>query len=209
MEMNLVKKYFIPINRNKTQKVYEHKEQIMTLNKNQVVTGECRLSFVHLFEPTAMKEGDTPKYSVTAIIPKTDTKTVEAIRAAIKAAAEAGAQKHFGGRVPTNVNHTFKDGDTETDDLGELKNVKYPEYKGNYYIRLSTKFQPKVLDANRQEIIDPTEVYSGMYGKVSMTFFAYSGDGRRGVSAVLNNVMKTRDGEPLTSMLMGDEFDAE
>lgn len=177
------------------------------MNKNQVVTGECRLSFVNVFEPKAVKEGDKAKYSVTAIIPKTDTKTVAAIKAAIQAAAEAGAQKHFGGRVPASVNNTFKDGDTDVDDLGELKNLKYPEYKGNYFIRLSTIYKPKVLDANRNEIIDPTEVYSGMYGKVSMTFFAYSGDGRRGVSACLNNVLKTRDGEPLTSQLMGDEFD--
>lgn len=180
----------------------------MSLNKNQVVTGECRLSFVNLFEPKKMNDSDKDaKYSVTAIIPKDDTKTVNAIKTAIQVAAEAGAQKHFGGRVPTNVNNTFKDGDTEVDDLGELKNIKYPEYKGHYYIRLSTRFRPKVLDANRQEIIDPTEVYSGCYGRVSMTFFAYSGDGRRGVSAVLNNVMKTRDGEPLTSQLMGDEFE--
>ena len=178
-----------------------------TLNKNQIVTGEARLSFVNLFEPKAIGDNEVPKYSVTVIIPKSDTKTIEAIKAAIQAAAEAGAQKHFGGRVPTAVNNTFKDGDTEVDDLGELKNVKSPEYKGNYFIRLSTKFKPKVLDANRQEILDPTELYSGCYGKVSMTFFAYSGDGRRGVSAVLNNVMKTRDGEPLTSQLTGDEFD--
>lgn len=178
-----------------------------TLNKNQVVTGEARLSFVNLFEPKKIGENDKDaKYSCTVIIPKSDTRTIEAIKAAIQAAAEAGAQKHFGGRVPTNVNNTFYDGDTATDDMGELKNIKYPEYAGNYFIRVSTKFKPKVLDANRQEIIDPTEVYSGMYGRVSMTFFAYSGDGRRGVSAVLNNVMKTRDGEPLTSQLSGDEF---
>lgn len=178
-----------------------------TLNKNQVVTGECRLSFVRLFEPAKVKDTDKDaKYSCTAIVPKKDTKTIEAIQAAIKAAAESGAQKHFGGRVPTNVNHTFKDGDTDVDDLGELKKIKYPEYENSYFIRLSSKFKPKVLDANRNEIIDPTEVYSGMYGKVSMTFFAYSGDGRRGVSAVLNNVMKTRDGDPLTSQLSGDEF---
>ena len=177
------------------------------MTNTQVVTGKCRLSFVNLFEPKAMKEGDTPKYSVTAIIPKSDTKTIEAIKAAIQAAAENGAQRHFGGRVPTNVNNTFKDGDTETDDLGELQKNKYPEYANSYYIRLSTKFKPKVLDANRQEIIDPTEIYSGCYGRVSMTFFAYSGDGKRGVSASLNNVMKLEDGEPLTNMLKGDEFD--
>lgn len=177
------------------------------MNKNQVVTGECRLSFVHVFEPQAAKEGAIPKYSLTAIIPKSDTKTIEAIKTAIQAAAEAGAQKHFGGRVPTAVNSTFKDGDTETNDLGELQSDRYPEYKGNYYIRLSTKFRPKVLDENRNEILDPTKVYSGVYGRVSMTFFAYSTEGKRGVSACLNNVMITRDGDPLTSMLQGDEFD--
>lgn len=180
----------------------------MALGDTQVVTGECRLSFVKLVEPAKVKEtDDVAKYSCTCIIPKSDTKTVAAIKAAIQKAAEKGAQKHFGGRVPTNVNHTFKDGDTDTDDLGDLKKIKYPEYENSYVIRLSTKFKPKLLDANRQEIIDPTEIYSGMYGKVSMTFFAYSGDGRRGVSAVLNNVMKTRDGEPLTSQLNGDEFE--
>lgn len=176
------------------------------LNKNQVVTGECRLSFTNLFEPVAMREGDTPKYSVTVIVPKSDEKTVAAIKAAIQAAAEAGAQKHFGGRVPTNVNSTFKDGDTATNDMGDLQKEKYPEYANSYYIRVSTKFKPKVLDANHQEIIDPTEIYSGVYGRVSMTFFAYSGDGKRGVSAVLNNVMKTRDGEPLVTILSGSEF---
>lgn len=179
----------------------------MSLDKNQVVTGECRLSFVNLMEPKAFREGDEPKYSVTAIIPKTDTKTIAAIKAAIQAAAEKGAQKHFGGRVPTNVANTFKDGDTEVDDMGDLKNIKYPEYKNSYFIRLASKNRPKVLDANRQEIIDPTQVYSGVYGRVSMTFFAYSGDGKRGVSASLNNVMITRDGEPLTSQLSGNEFD--
>ena len=177
-----------------------------SLSKTQVVTGECRLSFVHLNEPVAVKEGDTPKYSLTAIIPKSDTKTIESIKAAIQAAAEAGAQKHFGGRVPTNVANTFKDGDTETNDMGDLQKEKYPEYANSYYIRLSTKFTPKILNAKREEIIDPTEIYSGMYGRVSMTFFAYSGDGKRGVSACLNNVMKTRDGEPMGSQLSGDEF---
>ena len=76
-------------------------------------------------------------------------------------------------------------------------------------MRLSTKFPPKVLNAERQEIINPLEIYSGCYGRVSLTTFAYSGDGRRGVSAVLNNVMMTRDGEPLTSQLSGEEFDLE
>jgi hypothetical protein len=180
------------------------------LGDTQVVTGKCRISFVNVFEAKKIKESDKEaKYSLTAIIPKTDTKTVTAVKAAIKQAAVKGAAKHFGGKVPENPNNTFKDGDTAVDDLGELYNKRYPEYIGHYFIRLSSKYRPKVLDANGQEILDATEIYSGCYAKVSMTFFAYSGDGKRGISAVLNNVKKIEDGEPLTSMLTGSEFDEE
>jgi len=183
------------------------------LTDTQVVTGEVRLSYVNVFEPRKIGENDKEaKYSLTILIPKNTPegqKTIANIKAAIQKAAEKGAQKHFGGRIPTNVSHTLKDGDTEVDDLGDLKNIKNPELAGNMYMRLSTKFPPKVLNAERQEIINPLEIYSGCYGRVSLTTFAYSGDGRRGVSAVLNNVMMTRDGEPLTSQLSGEEFDLE
>lgn len=182
------------------------------LNDTQVVTGEVRLSYVNLFEARKISEQDKmAKYSVTILIPK-DTpagkKTIEDIKMAIKKAAEKGASKHFNGRIPTNLDKisTLRDGDTITDDLGDLKKIKSPELAGHMFMRLSTKFAPKVLNAQRQEILNPLEVYSGMYGRVSLTAFAYSGDGRRGISAVLNNVMITRDGDPLTSMLTGDEF---
>lgn len=179
------------------------------LNERQVVTGEVRLSYVTVFEPKAFKDGE-PKYSVTILIPKNTPdgqKTIAGIQNAIKKAAEHGAQKHFGGRIPTAVNHTLKDGDVEVDDLGELKKIKNPELADHMYMRLSSKYAPKVLNPQRQEILNPLEVYSGIYGKVSLTTFAYSGDGKRGVSAVLNNVLITRDGEPLVSRLTGDEFE--
>lgn len=182
------------------------------LNDTQVVTGEVRLSYVTLFEPRKISEKDKEaKYSVTILIPK-DTKdgkkTIADINIAIKKAAEKGAQKHFAGRIPTNLDaiSTLRDGDTAVNDLGDLKKIKNPELENCMYMRLASKFAPKVLNAQRQEILNPMEVYSGMWGKVSLTTFAYSGDGRRGISAVLNNVMITRDGDPLTSMLTGDEF---
>lgn len=182
------------------------------LTDTQVVTGEVRLSYVNLFEPKKFKEEDEDKdarYSCTILIPKNTPegqRTIDLIKKAIQKAAEKGAQKHFGGRVPTNVTNTLHDGDVEVDDLGELKNIKSPELKGHMFMALSTKNAPKVLNVQRQEILNPLEVYSGMYGKVSLTTYAYSGNGRRGVSAVLNNVMITRDGDPLVSRLLGDEF---
>ncbi len=183
------------------------------LNPRQVVTGEVRLSYVNLFEPRKISESDKEaKYSVTILIPKNTPEgqaTIAKIKAAIKAAAEIGASKHFNGRIPTNLDavSTLRDGDTYADSIGELKNIKNPELVGNMFIRLSSKYKPIVLDVNKNEINNPMDVYSGMYGKVSMTFFAYSGEGRKGISAVLNNVKITRDGDPLNSMLSGDEFD--
>ncbi len=182
------------------------------LNDRQVVTGEVRLSYVNLFEARKISESDKDaKFSVTILIPKdtADGKaTIGRIKQAFENAAKHGA-KHFGGRVPTNLEPlwTLKDGDTALNDLGDLKKIDNPEYAGHMYLRLSTKYAPKVLGPDNQEIINPLEVYSGMYGKVSLTCFAYSGDGRRGLSAVLNNVKITRDGEALVTILSGGEFE--
>lgn len=45
----------------------------------------------------------------------------------------------------------------------------------------------------------PTDVYSGMYARVTVNFFPYDASGNRGVGCGLGNVCKTRDGEPLGS----------
>ena len=54
----------------------------MSANKNttKVVTGVVRLSYANVWEPVSIN-GGTPKYSVSLIIPKSDTKTIEAINA--------------------------------------------------------------------------------------------------------------------------------
>ena len=51
-----------------------------------VTTGEVRLSYVHLFKPYAAVPGQEEKYSVTVLVPKTDTATTARIDAAIEAA---------------------------------------------------------------------------------------------------------------------------
>lgn len=58
------------------------------VNPCKVITGvNTRWSYANVWEPKSIN-GGTPKYSVSLIIPKSDTKTVEKIRAAIKAAYE-------------------------------------------------------------------------------------------------------------------------
>ena len=62
-------------------------------NPTKVITGvNTRWSYVNAWEPKSIN-GGAPKYSVSLIIPKSDTKTLEKIRAAIQAAYEEGQSK--------------------------------------------------------------------------------------------------------------------
>lgn len=159
-------------------------------NPTKVVTDKVRLSYVHLFEPYTSKPTQEARYSVTILIPKSDKRTLAKIEKAFAAAAEAGKAKHFGGKIPGNLKNTLHDGDDEAD----LE--RNPEYAGHMYMALSSKQRPGVVDASLNPVMDPTQVYSGCYGRVSMNAFAYSGE-QKGLSFGLDNVMFIEDGEPL------------
>lgn len=176
-------------------------------SSTKVVTGEVRLSYVHVFEPYAQANDDgspgDPKYSCVILIPKSDKATLRKLKAARQAAAEKGAAKHFGGKVPANVKHTLHDGDEEAD----LE--RNPEYAGHYYMSVSSKTKPGIVDRAVNPILDQSEVYSGCYARVSINAFSYSVRGNKGVSFALNHVQKLRDGEPLGGATRAeDEFDA-
>ena len=62
-------------------------------NPMKVITGEnTRWSYANVWEPKSIN-GGTPKYSVSLIIPKSDTKTIAKIKAAIEAAYVEGESK--------------------------------------------------------------------------------------------------------------------
>lgn len=59
-------------------------------NPTKVITGvNTRWSYANVWDPKSIN-GDAPKYSVSLIIPKSDTVTVNKIKAAIQAAYEEG-----------------------------------------------------------------------------------------------------------------------
>ena len=71
-------------------------------SKTKVITGmNTRLSYFHGWEPVSIN-GGAEKYSVSVLIPKDDTATVNAINAAIDAAIEEGIAK-FGGKKPNKA----------------------------------------------------------------------------------------------------------
>ena len=169
----------------------------------KVITGKCRLSYVHLFEPFASFEGQDKKYSVVILVPKTDKATVAKIQAAQKVALENGKSSKFGGKIPNNWKNTFRDGDEEAD----LE--KNPEYAGHYFMTVSNKTRPGLVDQQLNPITDPSELYSGCYARVSINAFPFSASGNKGVSFGLNNVQKVADGESFTGATRAeDDFEA-
>lgn len=165
----------------------------MAENTNtKIRIGEVRLSYCHLFQPEAVADGGEKKYSVSIIIPKSNTKLVAEIKAAIEAAAAAGISK-FGGRRPANLKTPLRDGDLERADDDA--------YADAWFINASSKGKPgvvKVMNVQGEkklvEVTNEEEVYSGCYGYVSVNFFAFNNAGNKGVAAGLNNVLKTKDG---------------
>ena len=86
----------------------------------KVITGpDTRWSYANVWEPKSIN-GGTPKYSVSLIIPKSDTKTLVKIKAAIEAAYKEGEGrlKGNGKSVPalSAIKTPLRDGDTERPD---------------------------------------------------------------------------------------------
>lgn len=163
------------------------------VNPTKVITGvNTRWSYVNAWEPKSIN-GGAPKYSVSLIIPKSDTKTIEKIQAAIQAAYEEGQGKLKGNgkSVPalSVLKTPLRDGDAERPDD--------EAYADSYFVNANSGTAPGIVDADRNPIIDRSEVYSGVYGRASINFYAFNSNGNKGIACGLNNLQKIRDGKPL------------
>lgn len=163
-------------------------------NPTKVITGEVRLSYANLWEPKSIN-GGAPKYSVSLIIPKSDKRTLDKIKAAIQAAyAEGeGKLKGNGKTVPAlaALKTPLRDGDAERPDD--------EAYSDSYFVNANSATAPGIVD-NQQEpqpIAVRSEIYSGVYARASVNFYAFNSNGNKGIACGLNNIQKLRDGEPL------------
>ena len=154
--------------------------------KTKFVTNKVRFSFVHVFEPAETLNG-TMKYSASILIPKTDKAGVAAFQKAFEETKQANIG-YFGGSLPKILKGGLRDGDTEKDD---------PVYAGHYFFNANANEKPGVFDADKNEIFDKNEFYSGCYGRASITMYPYDVSGTKGIAYGLNAVMKTEDGEKL------------
>lgn len=162
-------------------------------NPMKVITGpQTRWSFCNVWEAKSIN-GGTPKYSVSLIIPKSDTVTVDKVNAAIQAAYTEGESKLKGNgkSVPplSSIKTPLRDGDMERPDD--------EAYKNSYFINANSAAAPGIVDADRNVILERSEVYSGVYGRASINLYAFNSNGNKGIACGLNNLQKIRDGEPL------------
>jgi hypothetical protein len=167
----------------------------LTLNRKndmstRVVTGKCRFVYCSVMSARKNEMNGKDEFSTQVLVPKSDTETV----AALKAAAKEALTAKFGDKIPKNVRNPLRDGDTETKTDGSPMGK---EYAGHFFFNTKSTNKPGAVDANGQDLLGSNDIVSGDYGRVSLNAYAYSQAGNNGVSFGLNNVMLVAKGEPL------------
>jgi hypothetical protein len=166
------------------------------------ITGEVRLSYPHLFEPSAIdeKKPDEKKYSAKFLIDKSDKATIDGIKAELDRIYESEKNGKFKGKVRSKLKMPLRDGDEEFPDR--------EEYKGKYFINANSTRKPGVVYKQGKEthpILNVDDVYAGMYVRASVNFYAFDKAGNVGIACGLQNVLKVRDGERLAGGASAEE----
>lgn len=148
-----------------------------------------RFSYVTVWEPKTIEDGQTPKYSVQLLIDKSDKALVKAFKEAVETAKQEGKGK-WNGKVPVNLKvPELRDGDVEKPDDDN--------YAGKYFVNASSISAPQIVDVDLTEIIDKNEFYSGCYGRATVNFYAFNVGVNKGVACGLGNIQKLTDGPNL------------
>lgn len=165
-----------------------------------VTPTEVRLSYENLLVSRVQNEGDEPTFSTMVLVDKDDTETVEGIKAAIKEALDHGIANKWKGKRPTGLKNPLRDGDIDRPDDPNAKGKWFFNAKGP----VGGKEAPFLYAKNGRQVTanDPdagSVIYSGVYGRISLNFYAYDVSGNRGVAAGVVAFLSSEHGERLDS----------
>ena len=122
-----------------------------------------------------------------------DERVTPELKTAIEAAYREGETKLKGNgkTVPalSALKTPLRDGDTERPDD--------EAYAGSYFINANSATAPGIVDSACETILERSQLYSGVYARASVNFFAFNSNGNKGIACGLNNIQKLRDGDPL------------
>lgn len=170
------------------------------MSSKVITKTEVRLSYENLLTPRVQNEGDEPTYSTMILIPKSDEETVEAVKSAMKAALDDGIARKWNGKRPNGLRSPLRDGDEERPDDPNAKGMWFLNAKGP-----KGGIEPAFLYAKNGRLVEskdadaPSIIYSGVYGRVSLNFYAYDRNGNRGVAAGIVAFVSSEHGERLDS----------
>lgn len=163
-------------------------------------TGACRLSYAHIFQPHEDLNGNL-KYSASLIIPKADDAQVQRFKAEFDRMVKDPDVRRVLGKGE-NYRLPLRDGD--------LERPNDSAYAKSWFINAKSNpdHKPLVVDKERQEIVDPNEVYSGCWVQAVLSFYPYNKGGNRGIGVSLAAIRKLKDGKPLSGTVVTDnDFD--
>jgi hypothetical protein len=151
------------------------------------------LSFANLFTPRPRAEGKDPDFNCSIIFDEQQQKSPA--YKALKAAHDDAARAKWGDKLDLKtVRSAFHDAGEKTYD---------GYHPGHTYISPWTKNKPGIVDAQKQPVLLPDEVWSGQLVRINVTPFAWLHSGKKGVSFGLNHVqivksdgMQRLDGRP-------------
>ena len=119
----------------------------------KVMVKNVRVSYVHVFEPSAITDGAKEKYSVSILIRPDDKANLDAINAAVNEAYAEGLKnpKIWNGKQPVLFKHPLRNGNEKDPD-------KNPEYVGMFFIGANSDDKPLVVNRSREVISSPSEI---------------------------------------------------
>jgi|SRR5215469_6324719 len=155
------------------------------------------ISFPVLFTPRALAgnmAGGEPRFSCSLLFDAVAQKTPEflAMRKAVAQAIDErwGKGKSQDKAFLSKIRMPFRKCSDKTYDGYDIP--------GGVYISPWTKTRPGIVDANRQEITVPGDVWAGQSARATVNCRAYAQQGNQGVHFLLNNVQICRtDGRRL------------
>lgn len=201
---------------NKQKEVLIMANNMKTSVPTRVTTGKVRLTYAFVWEPRKVSDdqndqqspkdqrlsddsgnqNSSEKYSCCILIPKEDQRTLAKLQAAINQAILLGEKKGYwqGAHLsPSTFKFPLRDGDQECAEKGE-------EYAGHWFLNASSSRKPHIVDINRNDIFDQSEVYSGCYARVCLNFYPFNKNRGKGIGCGLEAIQKVADGEPLGSV---------
>jgi hypothetical protein len=148
-----------------------------------------RLSFEHVFRPTAYENNDL-KFSASLLIDKKDKANLDLMRKAILDAA--CMENGWGSKGQVKVTSLTQQNRTCLHD-GNTKD--YEGYENCFFVSASTPKRPTVVDADRTPLTEADgKVYSGCFVNAWVQVWAQKRYGER-INAELIGIQFVRDGE--------------